>query len=71
MTVKEVVNNVIDFLQLDEARTALENNDIGSDELSLLVRCSNLVVSEIANEYYPLKDNAKVEANGNGEISPE
>lgn len=69
MTIKEVMLTSATFLQLDETYKVIESGKVDGDEESeLLLRCVNLVVSEIANEYYPLKEKSVVEANGNGEI---
>lgn len=68
MTIKNAVYYAAMLLQLDDTLTALENGELDEEALRLL-RCGNLVVSEIASEYYPLKDKIKLSVDERGEIT--
>ncbi|MBR2989302.1 MAG: hypothetical protein IKC64_06245 [Clostridia bacterium] len=68
MTIKSAIYTSAMFLQLDQVCLALdENGEIDEDtqrEIDLLLRCANLVLSEISCAYYPLKTTQKVRAKG-------
>lgn len=67
MTIKDAVYYSAMFLQLDETCQVLENGET-DDETDRLLRLANLVASEIASEYYPLKSSVKLTTNDNAEI---
>lgn len=55
MKIKDVVYYAAMFLQLEDACSAIESGtENGNSDVEMLVRCANLVVGEVAEEYIPL-----------------
>ena len=68
MTLKNAIYYTAMLLQLDDTLSALENGEIDEEALRL-IRLANLVISEIATEYYPLKAEVIIKTNDEGEIA--
>lgn len=74
LKMRECVSNAALFLQLDDVSAALDDGEetsIGEDTqkiIELLVKCGNLVLSEVAADFLPLKKIDKI-ISKNGQIA--
>lgn len=67
MKIKDVVYYAAMFLQLEDACSAIESGTEGDNsDVEMLVRCANLVIGEVAEEYIPLvtKESVTIDEDG-------